>query len=127
MREAPGPRDHKTKTLEEVEGGGGGKWGPGHCVGELPLYLFQSLVGLGLPCIRGPSCSGGSVTSAVVMVMEGPLSQGTLHWPAHVNPQRGSGLCSLRVGAGCGPRTGPKTTAPLGLNPLLSAPSKPKL
>lgn len=73
MREPHSPRDQKTKALEEVQGGGGEKWGPGHCVGEPPLYLFQSLLGLGLPCTWGPSCFVGSVTSAVVMVMEGPL------------------------------------------------------
>lgn len=76
MREAPGPGDQKTKAPEEVEGRGGGKWGPGHCVGEQPLYLFQSLVGLRLLCTWGPSSFVGSVTSAIVMVMEGPLSLG---------------------------------------------------
>lgn len=80
-----GPRDQRTKTLEEVGGRGGEKWGPGHCVRELPLYLFQSLVGLGLPCLWGPSCSVGSVTSAVVMVMDGPLSQGR---PSPASPRQ---------------------------------------
>lgn len=54
MGEPHNPRDQKTKALEEVQGGGGEEWGPGYCVGEPPLYLFQSLQGLGLPSTWGP-------------------------------------------------------------------------
>lgn len=70
--------------------------GPPHCAGAPPLYLFQSLLGLGLPCLWGPGSSVGSVTSAVVMLMEPPPlppTQGVpLHWPAHISSWGGSQL-----------------------------------
>lgn len=114
MRETPGPRDQKTKAPEEVQGGGGVRWGPGIVRGAPPLYLFPSLLGLGLPCIWSPSCSAGSVTSAVVMLMQGPhtglpLCDGQPSWA----PGEDSSSYSLREGAVCGPRTEPKTAAPL--------------
>lgn len=79
---------------------------PGHCVGKLPLYLFQSLVGLGLPCIWGPvsRCDGNGGASR---------TGGSLHRPVHTNSQRRLKLLSPRGGGTeCGPRTGRKTTAP---------------
>lgn len=130
MREPRGPRDQKTKALEEVQGGGGEKWGPGHCVGEPPLYLFQSLLGLGLPCTWGPSCFVGSVTSALVMVMEGPLSQGgrgvlaPLCQPAQINSQRGLKLLFPPGGGRMWAQDRPKTTGPSHDLPLSKAPEK---
>lgn len=87
---------------------------PAHCVGELPLYLFQSLVGLGLPCIWGPSCFVGSVTLAVVMVMEGSLSQGApFTGQPHQFPERSRASVPSGWGQDVGPELDPRQqTAP---------------
>ena len=90
--------------------------GARHCAGAPPLYLFQSLLGLGLPCLWGPGSSVGSVTSAVVMLMEPPCPPHR-GYPCTSQPTSAPGedtsSYSLREGAVCGPRTQPKTTAPL--------------
>lgn len=112
MRAPLGPRDQKTKAAEEVQEGGE-RWGPGHCVRELPLYLFQSLVGLGLPCIWSPSCFVGSVTSAVVMVMEGPLTGGTPSSASpHQLPERMQAPHLFGRGLDVGPELDPRQQAP---------------
>lgn len=58
MREArrpQGPVDKAWRKWKQEEEGSA----PGHCVGELPLYLFQSPVRLGLPCSGGPAARWG--------------------------------------------------------------------
>ena len=111
MRETPGPRDQKTKALEEVQGGGGERWGPGIVRGAAPLYLLPSLLGLGLPCIWGPSCSVGSVTSAVVMLMQGPHTGLPLHQPAHIGSWIPAPIPSGR-GQSVGPEPSPRQQTP---------------
>ena len=115
MREPPGPRDQKTKALEEVQGGGGEWWGPALCWSTTPLSVsITARVRVTLPL--GPGFSVGSVTSAVVMLMEPP--QPLHRWYPHPDqltsaPGENPSSYSLREGAVCGPRTQPKTTAPL--------------
>lgn len=129
MRETPGPRDQKTKAPEEVQGGGGVRWGPGIVRGAPPLYLFPSLLGLGLPCIWAPSCSAGSVTSAVVMLMQGPHTGLPLRArPAHMGSWRGFQLLFPQGGGSLWAQNRAQDSSPPpGLSPLLSIPSKPKL
>jgi hypothetical protein len=57
--------------------------GPRYCVGELPLYLFQSLLRLGLPCIWGPGCFVGSVKLPVCNVNGGAFHRDT---PSFASP-----------------------------------------
>ena len=115
MREPPGPRDQKTKALEEVQGGGGEWWGPALCWSTTPLSVsITARVRVTLPL--GPCSSVGSVTSAVVMLMEPaqPLHRGYPHTDQPTSaPGEDPSSYSLREGAVCGPRTQPKTTAPL--------------
>ena len=106
--------------------------GARHCAGAPPFYLFQSLLGLGLPCLWGPRSSVGSVTSAVVMLMEPPSpppTQGVpLHWPAHISSWGGSQLLFPQGGGSLwGQNPTQDNSPPPSLNPLLSVPSKPKL
>lgn len=82
--------------------------GARHCAGAPPLYLFQSLLGLGLPCLWGPGSSVGSVTSAVVMLMEPPCPPPTGGTPALASPHQLLGRIPAPIPSGRGQSVGPE-------------------
>lgn len=72
--------------------------------GSAAFYLFPSL-GVRVTLHLGPSCSVGSVTPAVVMLMEGPLTGGT---PSSAGLPQLPGRIPAPVPAGRGQPVGPE-------------------
>lgn len=96
MREAwgpQGPADKDWRKWKEEEEGSGA-WA---LCGRAPPLSVSIAGGVRVTLHLGPSCSMGSLASAIVMVM-GASHRDALPWPATQGPQRGPRCCPLGWG-----------------------------